>query len=105
LDVARNRGLTTYDVNEMGDSYHERLEAFRKIRVQQTKNGAPALFVAADLRRHDISSTYETVVLKPSFSVYDKGYKQCCQRRPEENAHNHRLANEQIKESSKTMKK
>jgi hypothetical protein len=48
------------------------------------------LFVAADLRRHDIPGNYETVVLKPSFSVYDKRYKQCCERRPEENAHNHR---------------
>ena len=95
LDVARNRGLTTYDVNEMGDSYHERLEAFRKIdrnirKFRKTDKGAPELFVAADLHRDDIPKTYETVVLKPSFSVYDKRYKQCCQRRPEKNAHNHR---------------
>jgi hypothetical protein len=95
LDVARNRGLTTYDVTEMGDSYHERLEAFRKIdrnirKFRKTDKGAPELFVAADLHRDDIPKTYETVVLKPSFSVYDKRYKQCCQRRPEKNAHNHR---------------
>ena len=94
----------------MGDSYHERLEAFRKIdrnirKFRKTDKGAPELFVAADFHRDDIPKTYETVVLKPSFSVYDKRYKQCCQRRPEKNAHNHRLANEQIKESSKTMKK
>ena len=92
LDVARNRGYTTYDVTEMGNSYSERLGAFRQVQVGRLDEGggAPVLFVAADLRRHDIPGNYETVVLKPSFSVYDKRYKQCCERRPEENAHNHR---------------
>ena len=89
LDVARNRGLITYDLTEMGNSYEERLKAFRKTHPPRDMR-TPALFVAADLRRHDIPGNFETVVLKPPFSVYDKRYKQCCQRRPEENAHNHR---------------
>lgn len=95
LEVARGRGFVTYDVTAMGNSYHTRLNAFNAAysdlqRLGHGHDRGPALFVAADLRRHDIPRNCETVVLKPSFDVYDKRYHQCCERRPEENAHNHR---------------
>ena len=91
--MARERGFETYDVTAMGNSYSTRLNAFRaayqRYYYDNPHDEKPALFVAADLRRHDIPRNCETVVLKPSFDVYDKRY-QCCARRPEENAHNHR---------------
>jgi hypothetical protein len=45
-------------------------------------------YAAADLRRHDIPSHLETVVLKPSSeAAYLSRFKQCCADHPEEARH------------------
>ena len=50
----------------------------------------PVLYGAADLRRHDIPSFLETVVIKPPLGAYLERYEMCCERHPEERAHNER---------------
>ena len=89
LEAAARRGYEVHNITDFGSSRFSRKTGVRTIfnRLRGSQ-GAPVLFAASDLLRHDIPSHLETVVIKPPRNVYLERYEECCERHPEERAHN-----------------